>query len=82
MKFLFLETLKVKVEGKLPGRVYPKDLILHIIGLITADGGPYRPLEFCGSTIEAMDMEGRMTLGNMAVEAGAAVDSPVCGPCK
>ena len=65
------ETLRIKVEGKMARGVYPKDLILHIIGQITADGATYRAMEFCGSTIEAMEMEGRLTLCNMAVEAGA-----------
>jgi 3-isopropylmalate/(R)-2-methylmalate dehydratase large subunit len=65
------ETLKVQVEGEMPRGVYPKDLILYIIGQITADGATYRSIEFCGSTIESMDMEGRLTLCNMAVEAGA-----------
>lgn len=65
------ETWRVKVEGTLPAAVSPKDLILSIIGQITADGATYRALEFCGSTIEQMDMAGRLTLCNMVVEAGA-----------
>lgn len=65
------ETVKVQVEGEMPQGVYPKDLILHIIGRLTADGATYCSIEFCGSTVEAMDMEGRLTLCNMAVEAGA-----------
>jgi len=65
------ETLKVQVDGELPCGVYPKDLILHIIGRLTADGATYQALEFCGATIAAMGMEGRLTLCNMAVEAGA-----------
>ncbi len=62
------ETWRVKVEGTLPAAVTPKDLILSIIGQITADGATYRALEFCGSTIEQMDMAGRLTLCNMVVE--------------
>jgi 3-isopropylmalate/(R)-2-methylmalate dehydratase large subunit len=65
------ETLKVHVEGELSRGTYPKDLILTIIGRITAEGATYRAIEFCGSTIDAMAMEGRLTLCNMAVEAGA-----------
>jgi 3-isopropylmalate/(R)-2-methylmalate dehydratase large subunit len=64
------ETLRIRVNGALPRGVYPKDLILHIVGRITADGATYKAMEFCGTTIENMDMEGRLTLCNMAVEAG------------
>ncbi len=67
------ETFKVYVTGKFPLGVFPKDLILHLIGLIGADGATYKSLEFCGPTIEAMDMASRFTLSNMAVEAGAKV---------
>lgn len=67
------ETIKVYVTGKLPLGVFPKDLILHLIGLIGADGATYKALEFCGPTIENMEMSGRFTLSNMAVEAGAKV---------
>lgn len=62
---------KVKVEGNFEKGVYAKDLILHLIGLIGADGATYKALEFCGSTIENMTMSERFTLANMAVEAGA-----------
>ena len=67
------ETFKVYVTGRFKPGVFPKDLILHLIGLIRADGATYKSLEFCGPTIEAMDMSGRFTLANMAVEAGAKV---------
>jgi len=65
------DSFKIHVTGKLQNGVFPKDLILYIIGLIGADGADYRSLEFCGDTIENMDMSGRLTLCNMAVEAGA-----------
>ena len=65
------ERYKILINGSLQHVVYPKDLILYIIGMISADGADYRSLEFCGSTIENMGMEGRLTLCNMAIEAGA-----------
>ena len=66
-------TFKIVVEGEFPKGVYPKDLILYLIGLIGADGATYKALEFSGSTIEKMEMTDRFTLANMAVEAGAKV---------
>jgi len=65
------ETLKIEVNGDFQVGVYPKDLILHLIGLIGADGATYKSLEFTGDTIKRMSMSGRLTLANMAVEAGA-----------
>ncbi len=67
------ETIQVIVEGRLPIGVYGKDIILHLIGKIGAAGGTYRALEFQGDTIENLEMAGRMTIANMAVEAGAKV---------
>ncbi len=67
------ETLRVVVEGKLPAGVYGKDIILHLIGKIGAAGATYKALEFVGETIENLEMAGRMTIANMAVEAGAKV---------
>ena len=65
------QTYKIVVNGKFNEGVYPKDLILHLIGKIGADGATYKALEFCGETIENMSMSDRFTLSNMAVEAGA-----------
>jgi 3-isopropylmalate/(R)-2-methylmalate dehydratase large subunit len=65
------ETIKVVVSGKMPGGVCAKDLILHLIGQIGADGATYMALEFGGETIASMPMSGRLTIANMVVEAGA-----------
>jgi 3-isopropylmalate/(R)-2-methylmalate dehydratase large subunit len=67
------ETIRVIVEGSLPIGVYGKDIILHLIGKIGVGGGTYKALEFQGDTIENLEMAGRMTIANMAVEAGAKV---------
>jgi len=65
------ETIRVVVDGTLPGQVTPKDVVLHVIGEVGADGATYDAVEFSGGTIEAMSTSGRMTLCNMAVEMGA-----------
>ena len=65
------ETFKIVVNGEFQSGVYAKDLILHLIGLIGADGATYKALEFTGDTIKNMGMADRFTLSNMAVEAGA-----------
>ena len=65
------ETIKVVIEGELPANVMSKDIILRLIGDLGADGATYRALEFCGSTIENMTVASRMTMANMAIEAGA-----------
>lgn len=65
------ETYKIVLKGQsLPHGVCPKDLILAIIGQLTADGCTYRAVEFYGDLIERMDMAGRMTLSCMSVEMG------------
>ena len=65
------EVIKVNVTGKLPDLVSAKDLTLHIIDKIGADGAIYNGLEFTGSTIRDMTIDSRMVLSNMAVEMGA-----------
>jgi 3-isopropylmalate/(R)-2-methylmalate dehydratase large subunit len=65
------ETLYFKLNGKLPDHVMAKDLILKIIGDIGTDGGAYRTMQFGGSGIDDMSVEGRLTLCNMTTEAGA-----------
>jgi len=64
-------TIKVVVNGDLPKYVLPKDLILHLVGLITAEGANFRVIEFHGDTIWKMSTSGRLTICNMSVEAGA-----------
>lgn len=64
-------TYKIEVSGKFKPGICAKDLMLHLIGLIGADGATYKSLEFSGDTIENMPMSERFTLANMAVEAGA-----------
>ncbi len=65
------QTLKVVVNGKLKKGVYSKDLILYIIGDLTADGATYEAVEFYGAGIRALSMDERFTISNMAVEMGA-----------
>ncbi len=61
----------VKVDGKLKPGVFGKDLALAVIGKIGTAGGTGYAIEFAGSAIRELSMEGRMTLCNMAIEAGA-----------
>lgn len=63
-------TIRFVLNGKLPPFVTAKDVILRIIGDIGVDGATYCAMEFCGEAIEAMSVEERMTLCNMAIEAG------------
>jgi homoaconitate hydratase family protein len=64
-------TIKVVVTGAFPVGVFPKDLILYLIGQLTAEGANFKVIEFHGEAIRRMNTSGRLTLCNMAVEAGA-----------
>jgi len=72
------ETIKFNITGRLRNGVYAKDLILYIIGKIGVNGATNRIMEFTGPVINLMTMESRMTLCNMAIEAGGT--SGVCYP--
>jgi 3-isopropylmalate/(R)-2-methylmalate dehydratase large subunit len=65
------KNMLIKVEGKVPAGVGGKDIVLAIIGKIGTAGGTGYTIEFAGSAIRALSMEGRMTVCNMAIEAGA-----------
>lgn len=67
------ETIKVNISGRTDKYLTSKDLILHLLGLIGVDGALYRALEFGGPVVEDMDIEARMTMANMAIEAGGKV---------
>ncbi|CEL12305.1 3-isopropylmalate dehydratase large subunit [Candidatus Portiera aleyrodidarum] len=68
-----LKNMKICIDGYLSNKVTAKDLILSIINIIGTDGGSGYAIEFTGSTIKSLSMEGRMTICNMAIEAGAKV---------
>ena len=65
------QKFKIDVTGKLPTGVYAKDIILHLINQYGVDFGTGYALEFSGETIRSLSMEARMTICNMAIEAGA-----------
>jgi len=67
------QTLKIIVNGKIPKGIFAKDIILHIIDRIKADGATYKSVEFLGPVINKLDMDGRFTICNMVVEMGAKV---------
>ena len=71
-------TVKINITGSLPEGVYAKDVILSIIGRIGVNGATNKIIEFAGPVVDHMSMGGRMTLCNMAVEAGAT--SGICSP--
>jgi 3-isopropylmalate/(R)-2-methylmalate dehydratase large subunit len=64
-------TIKVVVNGDLPKYVEPKDIVLNLIGRLTAEGANFKVIEFHGQTIKKMSTSGRLVLCNMTVEAGA-----------
>jgi 3-isopropylmalate/(R)-2-methylmalate dehydratase large subunit len=66
-----LKVRRIQVDGKLSSGVYAKDLILHILRTLTAKGGVGYAYEFGGSCVDALSMEERMTICNMAIEGGA-----------
>jgi 3-isopropylmalate/(R)-2-methylmalate dehydratase large subunit len=67
------ESIKIQVSGKFSPAVTAKDLILHLIGEIGANGATYKSLEFGGNGLKNISMSGRLTIANMSVEAGAKV---------
>ncbi len=74
--FRMPQTMKIEIIGLLPDGVFAKDVILYIIKELTVNGATDKVMEFCGPVVEQMSMEARMTLCNMAIEAGAT-----CGVC-
>ncbi|MEE4607494.1 MAG: 3-isopropylmalate dehydratase large subunit, partial [Desulfobacteraceae bacterium] len=70
-------TLRIEITGRLPGGVFAKDVILSIIGRLGVNGATDCVVEFHGPVVDAMSMEARMTLCNMAIEAGGT-----CGICR
>jgi 3-isopropylmalate/(R)-2-methylmalate dehydratase large subunit len=71
--FMVPESMKINVTGEFRELVSAKDLILHIIGRLGADGADYKAVEFCGDTIANMSVASRMVLTNLSMEMGAKV---------
>jgi 3-isopropylmalate/(R)-2-methylmalate dehydratase large subunit len=65
------ESIRIELNGKLPPHVHPKDIILRVIGELGADGATYKALEFSGEGAKTIRNDGRFTICNMAIEAGA-----------
>ncbi len=78
--FHYPRTIKVQITGKRPEGIYAKDIILSVIGRLGVNGATDSVIEFTGPVVDAMSMEERMTLCNMAVEAGGT--SGICYPDK
>ena len=76
--FRIPRTFLIRINGTLPAGVSAKDVILNIIKRLTVNGATDQVMEFCGSTVSQMSMESRMTLCNMAIEAGGT--SGICMP--
>ncbi|NLN62240.1 MAG: 3-isopropylmalate dehydratase large subunit [Myxococcales bacterium] len=72
------KTIRVNINGKLPPMVFAKDVALEVVRQLTGNGATDRVIEYGGSTVDAMTMEERMTLCNMAIEAGGT--SGLCMP--
>lgn len=78
--------IKIQIDGTLQQGVSSKDIILCILGDLRADGGTYKSLEFCGTTVDVMSIDSRLTMANMTVECGAKVglfapDEKTCDYC-
>ncbi len=71
------KTMEVRLEGQLPPGTTAKDLMLYVIGQIGTGGGNGHVIEFRGPAVQSLSMEGRMTLCNMAIEAGARAGMPI-----
>lgn len=65
------EIIEIRLDGQPPEGVYPKDVVLTVLGRIKADGAVYKAIDFTGSYVESLGVPGRMTICNMAVEMGA-----------
>lgn len=62
--------VRIRIDGILPYGVYAKDIILRVLGDLKASGGTYKSLEFCGTAIDSLSIDGRLTIANMVVECG------------
>lgn len=67
------QAIQIRIDGTLPKGVYSKDIALRVLGDLQAAGGTYKSLEFCGSTVDKLTVDERLTISNMAVECGAKV---------